>query len=192
MYVLSHRIDKAAQERQFNFHPRCKALSLTHMCFADDLKVFVEGTKSSIEGVLSVFESFTKWSGLSISIEKSTVYVAGVEAEEKRRILVNFPFAEGALPVRYLGLPLMTQAMRRQDYMPLVEKVRSKISTWTSKYLSYAGRLQLICAVLLSIVNFWAAVFRLPSKCMKEVERICASFLRSGLDLRPTGVKIVW
>lgn len=86
----------------------------------------------------------------------------------------------------------MTQAMERQDYMPLVEKVRSKISTWTSKYLSYAGRLQLISAVLMSIVNFWAAVFRLPSKCMTELESICASFLWSGPDLRSTGAKIAW
>lgn len=116
--------------------------------------VFVEGTKASIEGVLSVFEGFAKWSGLNISIEKSTVYMAGVEAEEKSRILENFPFAEGSLHVRYLGLPLMTKSMRRQDYMPLVERVRSRICSWTSRYLSYAGRLQLINSVLLSIVSY--------------------------------------
>lgn len=44
----------------------------------------------------------------------------------------------------------------------------------------------------MSIVNFWAAVFRLPSKCMKEVEQICASFLWSGPDLRTTGAKVAW
>ena len=83
---------------------------------------------------------------------------------------MNFPFAVGSLPVRYLGLPLMTQGMRKQDYLPLLEKIRNKIGTWTSRYLSYGGRLQLIKAVLMSIVSFWASVFRLPSKCMKEVE----------------------
>ncbi|XP_056848880.1 uncharacterized protein LOC108820129 [Raphanus sativus] len=155
MNVLSHKIDKAAQDRKFNFHPCCKALSLTHLCFADDLMIFVEGTKASVEGVLSVFESFKSWSGLSISIEKSTVYMAGVEDDEKGRILMNFPFAEGILPVRYLGLPLMTKSMRRQDYMPLIEKVR--------------------------------AVFRLPSKCLKEIESICTSFLWSGPQLKAGG-----
>lgn len=131
MNVLSHKIDKAAKEKRFQFHPRCRNLSLTHLCFADDLMVFVEGTRESIEGTLSVFEGFTKWSGLSISLEKLTVYMAGIQEEEKRRILVNFPFAEGTLPVRYLGLPLMTQEMRRQDYLPLVERIRSKICSWT-------------------------------------------------------------
>lgn len=168
MNVLSHKIDKAVREKRFKFHPRCQALSLTHLCFADDLMVFVEGTKISIEGALSVFGEFSKWSGLNISIEKSTVYMAGIVEEERSRILRNFPLAEGKLPVRYLGLPLMTKEMCKQDYVPLVERVRSKISTWTCRFLSYAGRLQLITAVLMSIVNFWAAVFRLPSKCMKE------------------------
>lgn len=177
MNVLSLKIDKVVRERKFKFHPRCQALSLTHLCFADDLMVFVEGTKVSVEGSLSVFEEFAMWSGLNISIEKSTVYMAGVAEEERNRILRNFPFAEGTLPVRYLGLPLMTKVMDKNDYLPLVERVRSGINTWTCRFLSYAGRLQLIKAVLMSIVNFWAGVFTLPSKCIKEVEQLCSSFL---------------
>ena len=192
MNILSLKIDQAVSMKKFKLHPRCKALSLTHLCFADDLMVFVEGTKESIEGALYVFGEFAKWSGLKISIEKSTVYMAGVDDEEKRRILVNFPFAEGTLPVRYLGLPLMTQAMRRPDYLPLIERVRSRLGTWTCRHLSYAGRLQLIKSVLVSMINFWASVFRLPSKCVKELKQICASFLWSGPVLKSSGAKVSW
>lgn len=177
MNVLSRKIDRAVPERKFKFHPGCQNLSLTHLCFADDLMVFVEGSKRSIEGALSVFDEFEVWHGLRISLEKSTIYMAGVPEVEKRNILSNFPFAEGDLPVRYLGLPLMTKAMSRQDYIPLLEKIRSKISSWTSRFLSYAGRLQLIQSELYSIVNFWITVFRLPSKCVKELEQICSAFL---------------
>lgn len=127
MNVLSHKIDKAVKIGKFKFHPRCKGLSLTHLCFADDLMVFVEGTKESIEGALSVFGRFAKCSGLSISIEKSTIFMAGVAEEERSRILRNFPFDEGKLPVKYLGLPLMSKAMCKQDYTPLVESVRGRI-----------------------------------------------------------------
>lgn len=68
MNVLSHKFDKAVQERKFRFHPGCKALCPTHMCFVDDLMVFVEGSKESVEGVLAVFDEFEVWSGLSISL----------------------------------------------------------------------------------------------------------------------------
>lgn len=58
MNVLSLKIDKAVAEQRFKFHPRCKSLSLTHLCFADDLMVFVEGSKASVKGALSVFDEF--------------------------------------------------------------------------------------------------------------------------------------
>ena len=86
----------------------------------------------------------------------------------------------------------MTKAMRRQDYFPLVEKIRCRISTWTSRFLSYAGRLQLIKAVLMSLVNFWATVYLLPSKCIQEIESLCGAFLWSGPELKVTGAKVAW
>ena len=192
MNVLSMKIDKAVEENKFKFHPGCKSLSITHLCFADDLMVFVEGSKRSIEGALSVFEEFEVWSGLRISLEKSTIYMAGVEEVEKCSIMTNFPFAVGELPVRYLGLPLMTQSMRSQDWLPLLERIRSKVCSWTCRFMSYAGRLQLINSVLLSIANFWLAVFRLPSACVKEVEQICAAFLWTGPSLKTKSAKVAW
>ena len=50
----------------------------------------------------------------------------------------------------------------------------------------------MIQSVLVSIVNFWASVFRLPSKCMKEVEQLCASFLWTGPVLKSSGAKVNW
>lgn len=177
MNVLSKKIDQAAMMKKFKFHPRCKSLSLTYLCFADDLMVFVEGSHESIQGALSVFDKFAEWSGLKISIEKSIIYLAGVAEEEESRILANFPFAKGDFPVRYLGLPLITKATRKQDLFPLVERLRSRISSWTSRFLSFAGRLQLIQSELMSIVNFWSAVYRFPSNCIKEIEQLYGAFL---------------
>lgn len=58
MNVLSQKIDKAAHDKRIGFHPRCKQLKLTHLCFADDLMVFVDGEKKSIKGALEVFDDF--------------------------------------------------------------------------------------------------------------------------------------
>lgn len=192
MNILSLKIDASVKEKRFQYHPRCESLSLTHLCFADDFMVFVEGTKESIEGVIAVFDEFVIWSGLRISLEKSTIYMAGIPDHTQRLILTNFPFAKGDLPVRYLGLPLMTKAMSKQDYLPLTEKIRSRISTWTSRFLSYAGRRQLIRSEIMSIMNFWASAYRLPGQCIKEIEQLCSAFLWSGPELKTTGVKFAW
>ena len=103
MQVLSRLLDKAAAEKKIGFHPYCKELSLTHMCFADDVLVFSDGRKTSIEGILVVFREFSQMSGLNISLEKSTLYLAGVKAEDSVAILEQFPFEAGSLPVRILG-----------------------------------------------------------------------------------------
>ncbi|KAG7594282.1 Reverse transcriptase domain [Arabidopsis thaliana x Arabidopsis arenosa] len=192
MNVLSHLINKAAAEKKFGYHPRCQNILLTHLCFADDLMIFAEGTKRSVEGVITIFDKFASISGLKISLEKSTLYMAGIQQSTQEEILQNFPFEAVSLPVRYLGLPLMTKAMTSNDYLPLIEKIRNIISTWTSRFLSYGGRLQLIKSVLMSITNFWSSAFRFPGKCMKEVERLCSAFLWSGPDLKSHSAKIAW
>lgn len=90
-------------DKKFKLHPGCRNISLTHLFFADDLMVCVEGSKKSIEGALKVFDVFEVWSGLRISLEKSTIYMAGVSEVERSSILTDFPFAVGELPVRYLS-----------------------------------------------------------------------------------------
>lgn len=123
MQVLSKLLDKAAAEKRIGFHPYCKDLNLTHICFADDVLVFSDGKKTSIEGILAVFQDFAQMSGLNISLEKSTLYLAGVKADDSENILEQFPFEAGTLPVRYLGLPLLTKRMNVQDYSPLISRM---------------------------------------------------------------------
>lgn len=183
MNVLSKMLDEAAEKKKIGYHPKCKNISLTHLCFADDLMIFAEGTKRSIEGILQVFDEFGKMSGLHISLEKPKLFMAGVNLTNQSDITEHFSFEEGSLPVRYLGLPLLPRRMMACDYLPLGEKIRKQISSWTGRFLSFAGRLQLLNSVITSLTNFWMAAFRLSSECLKEIERLCGAFLWSGPKL---------
>ena len=191
MNVLSKMIDEAAKGGRICYHPKCKNIDLTHLCFADDLMVFADGTRKSIEGILRVFDEFDRMSGLKISMEKSTLFMAG-DSQKREDILRGFQFATGSLPVRYLGLPLLTKNMTVLDFLPLIEKIRKRVSSWTGRFLSYAGRLQLINSVIMSLTNFWMAAFRLPSGCIKEIEKICSGFLWSGPEVNGRKIKIAW
>lgn len=164
MEVLSKLLDRAAVQRKFGYHPYCQDIKLTHLSFADDLLIFLDGRRSSVDGILDTFKSFAEASGLHISMEKSTLYLAGFNDIEKREILSHYTFSNGDLPVRYLGLPLLTKQMTVQEYSPLIEKIRSRISSWTARFLSFAERLQLIASVIYSLTNFWIYAFRLPKK----------------------------
>lgn len=183
MNVLSKMLDKAALDRKFGYHPKCKNIKLTHLCFADDLMVFTDGRQHSMEGIISFFDEFVCVSGLHISIEKSTLYMAGVTDVVRQFVVARFPFEEETLPVRYLGLQLLTKSMKSLDYTPLIEKIRLRTLTWMARFLSYADRLQLLSSVIASLTNFWMSTYRLSAGCIKEVEKICSAFLWSGPDL---------
>ena len=183
--------NRAAVERKIGYHPYCQEVQLTHICFADDLLVFSDGKKSSVEGILHVFKEFASMSGLHISLEKSTLFLAGV-CEDREAILAQFPFEVGTLPVRYLGVPLLTKRMTSSDYSPLINRVRKQITSWTARQLSFAGRLQLIGSVIHSITNFWMSVYLLPKQCIKEIDQLCSSFLWSGPAMSTTKAMISW
>jgi len=118
--------------------------------------------------------------------------MVGVDTHIKEDILAQFPFEQGSLPVRYLGLPLMTRKRSSADYLPLLEKIRSQISIWTARTLSFTGRLQLLTSVTFSLINFWTATFRLHKSCIKKIDKICSAFLWSGPSLNPRKVKVAW
>ncbi|KAF8087603.1 hypothetical protein N665_0576s0011 [Sinapis alba] len=75
---------------------------------------------------------------------------------------------------------------------PLLQKIKSKINCWTTKLLSFAGRLQLLSLVIFGIINFWCAAFILPSECIKKINSLRTYFLWKGsLDERYT-TRVVW
>ncbi|KAF8093003.1 hypothetical protein N665_0393s0006 [Sinapis alba] len=97
---------------------------------------------------------------------------------EREIILKHFSFASGTLPVRYLGLPLMTK------------QIQNKLLN--ARFLSFAGRVQLIGSVIHSLINFWISAFRLPKKCIQEIDGLCAAFLWFGPALNAKKAKVAW
>ena len=63
---------------------------------------------------------------------------------------------------------------------------------WTSKNLSFAGRLKLLQLVLYSIQNFWPGMFKLPKKVIKIVEQQLYKFLQNGPDEAAGNAKVAW
>lgn len=95
MNVLSCLIDKAALNKRIGYHPKCKNISMIHLCFADDIMVFVDGTQKSIEGILAIFGDFARMSGLHISNGEIHIIHGGVRSVQRESIISRFPFSVG-------------------------------------------------------------------------------------------------
>lgn len=173
------------------YHPRTSELKITHLMFADDVMIFFDGRSDSLHGISECLEDFASWSGLVMNRNKTELYSAGLDLSETNA-LVAYGFPTGTLPVRYLGLPLMSRKLRISEYEPLITRITSRFQSWSVKALSFAGRLQLIGSVIYGTVNFWMSTFILPKGCLKRIESLCSRFLWSG-NTEVTGkAKVSW
>lgn len=96
------------------YHPRTTNLKISHLMFADDVMVFFDGTSNSLHGISECLDDFASWSGLHMNTTKTELFSAGVDQIESQAI-ISYGFPPGKLPIRYLGLPLMSRKLKFQS-----------------------------------------------------------------------------
>ncbi|XP_062089477.1 uncharacterized protein LOC133796012 [Humulus lupulus] len=178
-YFLSRFIQwiMAAQHKDFRFHPLCKKLNLVNLCFADDLILFCKGSFRSVQILHASFRKFSQDSGLTVNLSKSHIYFGGFHSDEKRRIMECLKIEEDSFPLKYLGMFLRPTKWKVEDCGLILKKIQSRLHTWSSRNLSFAGRSQLIQSVLLGIRAYWMSIFLLPPRIIQEIDILCRNFL---------------
>lgn len=129
---------------------------------------------------------------MALNTEKCTCFFGNVYSGTKQFALHIFGFHEGSLPVSYLGLPLVSGGLKFRDCLTLISNICRRIETWTSIFISQAGRLQLIHAILFSMQSYWARFLFLPTLVIKRIQSILAHFLWSGNYEGPCMFKVAW
>ncbi|XP_019233197.1 PREDICTED: uncharacterized protein LOC109213816 [Nicotiana attenuata] len=180
MEYLSRELKELHKNGDFNYHPKCRKLNNIHVCFADDLLMYCRADMESIRILNDAFYRFSQASGLQANASKSAIYMAGIDQKAREEILQTLGFNEGKLPFRYLGIPLDSKKLTIAQYIPLVEKITTKVTCWSAKFLFYVGRCQLIKAVIFGKQTYWAQVFIIPKKVLKLIETICRTSLWTG------------
>nr|GEU65088.1 TMV resistance protein N-like [Tanacetum cinerariifolium] len=95
----------AREDGNFKYNAGCKELKITHLCFVDDLMAFCHGDTHSISIVKESLNEFSRYSGLLLNLEKSTVFFGSIKENLKR---VN-------------------------DCKVLIEKVKTRIGDWKNR-----------------------------------------------------------
>ncbi|KAL2251910.1 UNVERIFIED_CONTAM: hypothetical protein Sindi_2313300 [Sesamum indicum] len=142
------------QDLQFSFHWKCEPAKVFQLGFADYLLLFCRADLDSLRILKRGLDRFAEWSGLRLN--------------------------EGQLPMRYLGLPLLSSRLSIPDCKPLLLNIDARINGWEGISLSYAGRIQIIKSVLSAMSIYWASAFILPKAIIKQIEKRFRTFLWKG------------
>ncbi|GJY14277.1 putative reverse transcriptase domain, reverse transcriptase zinc-binding domain protein [Tanacetum coccineum] len=106
---------KIRKDDAFKYHNKCDKQKIVNICFTDDLILFVRAEVHSAKITFDVLEEFKEASGLVPSTPKSTVFLCNVLDQVKSSILNLMPFEEGILPIKYLGVPLISTRLLHKD-----------------------------------------------------------------------------
>ena len=178
--VLSRNMNRLKRNPEFNHHPKCLEMSITHLAFADDLILFSRGDAPSVRLSMDCLKQFGNYSGLSINASKSSLFMAGICQEDMVEIEAITGFNRGEFPFRYLGVPVAASRLTINQFNPLISKISEYISAWAGASLSYAGRCELIRAVLQGVECFWLSILPIPVGVRDRISALCRNFLWGG------------
>uniref|UniRef100_A0A803PR61 Reverse transcriptase domain-containing protein n=1 Tax=Cannabis sativa TaxID=3483 RepID=A0A803PR61_CANSA len=74
----------------------------------------------------------------------------------------------------------------------LVERMTARIRTWSSRKLSFAGRITIINSVLIAIQAYWSQIVIMPKRILKSIEDICRAFLWKGQAVFHGAMAVSW
>ncbi|KAL2228516.1 UNVERIFIED_CONTAM: hypothetical protein Sindi_1831300 [Sesamum indicum] len=169
------------QDGLFSYHWKCDSARIFQLGFADDLLLFCRADMDSI-GVLK--------RGLD-RFAKSNLIISRSAQGLREEMLETLRFQEGLLPLRYLGLPLLSSRLTNADCQPLLVKIDKRIAGWEGMELSYAGRVQIFQSVLMSLSLYWTSAFILPKRVTNEIEKRLRNFLWKG-STNSGYAKVAW
>lgn len=128
MEVFSSYLKGKIAASQFNYHWRTKEVELSHLLFADDILLFSKGDLNSITTLVNTVSDFSKFSRLKVNPSKCQCFFGNVDSCVIDSALTLTGFQLGVLPVKYLGLPLFSGKLSKQECLPLVSRICDRIN----------------------------------------------------------------
>ena len=192
MEMLTSCLKNRCDTADFSYHWHAKDLNITHITFADDILLFCHADTKSVDCLMAGLDDFSKCSRLKPNALKSQFFASNVDDDFRAYVLNSTGFAEGCLPVKYLGLPLISTKLSIRECMPLIMRIRAKMDSWLTCCLNQAGRLQLIKSVLYGIQQFWSSHFVLPKSVLKRLQSLFVKFLWGGSSDNSKYIKVSW
>ncbi|KAF5468188.1 hypothetical protein F2P56_012363 [Juglans regia] len=105
------------------YHPMGASM-VSHLLYADDVLIFLNGEKRSLHRLGSILAVYERWSGQRISREKSSIFASISISCARRRSLVRLTgFAEGHFPMTYLGVPLVQGRLKACHLKQMLVKI---------------------------------------------------------------------
>jgi len=159
---------------------RERNLSVSHLQFADDTLILGGKSWANVRAMRDVLHLFAALSGLNVNFHKNVLVGVNVNMSWLLEAAMVLNCKVSTLPIMYLGLLVGGDSRRLNFWDPTVNHIKSRLSRWKSRYLSFGGRLVLLKSVLTSLPVYALSFFKAPSGIISSIESLLIRFLLFG------------
>lgn len=150
---------------------------LNHLLFADDTMFFTKSNVQCCTTVLQILRDYELASEQKINTEKSSIYFSAktplmVRNRVKRHLGIE---KEGGVG-KYLGLPEHFGRKKKDLFVSIVDRMKQKAMSWSSRYLSTAGKMTMLQSVLSPIPSFAMSCFQLHVGLCNQIQSVLTRF----------------
>jgi hypothetical protein len=149
---------------------------ITHIQYADDTILMVEGDEQSIIYMKFILHCFEWLSDLKINYHKSEAYVFEMDEEKKWKISNMLNCRLGEMPLKYLGVPISAIKLGMGAFDRVAGKVAKRVPPWKGKLMYSGARLILSNSCLTSLPTYTMGFYLLPLGSHRKMNSRRAKF----------------
>ncbi|XP_074298841.1 uncharacterized protein LOC141629796 [Silene latifolia] len=151
--------------------------TLSHLFYADDALLCCKATHNSFEALRDLLKDFELVSGQMINLDKSYIKFSPNTPEDFRThvtSILKMPMVSSFGD--YLGVPIDVPRKRSEVFFPLIDKITTRIASWSALHLSQPSKLIIISAILLASLNHILSYVPIPLGVCRKIDALIAAF----------------
>jgi hypothetical protein len=84
------------------------------------------------------------------------------------------------VPFKFLNISVGANPRRSATWKPVMDAMSKRLNSWSSRQLSYGGRLTLINSVLASLALYYFSFYKAPCCVLNHLVKLQRNFLWGG------------
>lgn len=166
---------------------------VNHLLFADDTMFFCQANRTSCEKLAQILSEYGKVSGQKINRAKSSITFsskAPLETMDAAKTILGISKVGGL--GKYLGLPEHFGRRKRDLFTSIVDRIRQRSLSWSTRFLSRVEKLTLLKAVLAAIPTYTMSCFQIPMSLCKRIQSVLTRFWWDGAEGKKKMCWVSW
>ena len=146
--------------------------------YADDVTVGL-GDLDDVNEVIKLLNTFGKFSGLEINLEKCEILCLNGSVTQNNTIReTSYIKITGVV----FGEKKNQSSIEKMNFEPALNNIRNKLNIWKMRALTILGKVTVVKAFALSQIQFLASTIKTPPWVIKELTDIVRNFVWNGVN----------